>query len=140
MDEIKIGYTQGTFDMFHVGHLNLLKAAKENCDYLIVGVNCDKLVKEYKNKIPLIPLEERMQIINSIKYVDKVICTNTLDKLEIRNDIYFNYLFIGDDWKGSERWNKTEENLKIFGVKTIYLPYTKKISSSILRKRIIECG
>lgn len=138
MNQVKIGYTQGTFDMFHIGHLNLLKAAKQKCDFLIVGVNSDGLVQEYKKKKPLIPLEERMEIINSLKFVDKVIPTFSLDKLLIRKQYYFNYIFIGDDWKGTDRWNKTELELLKQDVKTVYLPYTKEISSTILRKKVIE--
>lgn len=95
-----IGYTQGTYDMFHIGHLNLIKNAKRRCDYLIVGVNTDELVESYKNKRPIVPLEERAEIVRSIKYVDEVIITNTLDKKEIWDKIRFDEIYIGDDWKG----------------------------------------
>ena len=94
-----IGYTQGTYDMFHIGHLNLIKNAKRRCDYLIVGVNTDELVESYKNKRPIVPLEERAEIVRSIKYVDEVIITNTLDKKEIWDKIRFDEIYIGDDWK-----------------------------------------
>ena len=107
-----IGYTQGTFDMFHIGHLNLIKNAKRHCDYLVVGVNSDDLVESYKNKRPIIPLDERVEIMRAIKYVDEVIVTNTLDKKEIWEKVRFNEIYIGDDWKGNERWEKTgKENL-----------------------------
>lgn len=96
-----IGYTQGTYDMFHIGHLNLIKNAKRRCDYLIVGVNTDELVESYKNKRPIVPLEERAEIVRSIKYVDEVIITNTLDKKEIWDKIRFDEIYIGDDWKGN---------------------------------------
>lgn len=129
----KIGYTQGVFDMFHVGHLNIIKHAKEQCETLIVGVNSDRLVKEYKNKTPVISENERLQIVDSIKGVDKAIIVNTLDKRETYETEHFDVIFIGSDWKGNERWNETERQLKEVGVDTIYLPYTKDVSSTNLR-------
>ena len=96
-----IGYTQGTFDMFHVGHLNLLQNAKARCDYLVVGVNSDALVSEYKKKAVIVPLEERVAIVEAIRYVDEVIRTDTLDKTDAWNRVKFQKLFIGDDWKGN---------------------------------------
>lgn len=132
------GFTTGVFDMFHVGHLNLLKNAKDKCDYLIAGVNTDDLVKSYKSKAAIVPLDERMQIVNAIKFVDEVIPIDTLDKIELWEKIQYDILFIGDDWKGTERWIKTEEELKKFGVEVVYLPYTKGVTSSILRDKIIE--
>ena len=131
-----IGYTQGTFDMFHIGHLNLIRNAKQNCDYLIVGVNSDELVKKYKGKETIVSLDERLDIISSIKYVDKVISCDSLDKVEIYKKFNYDILFIGDDWKGSKRWIETEEMLKQFDVKVVYLPYTKNTSSTILRKKL----
>ena len=131
-----IGYTQGTFDMFHIGHLNLIKNAKERCDYLIVGVNTDELVKSYKNKSAVVPLDERMEIISAIKYVDKVVSCSTLDKKEMFNNNHFDLLFIGDDWKGNERWIKTEEEMTQLGVKLVFLPYTKNTNSTLLREKL----
>lgn len=133
-----IGYTQGTFDMFHIGHLNLLKNAKAKCDVLIVGVNSDELVKSYKGKEVIVPLDERMAIVESIKYVDKVIRTDTLDKSDAWHRVGFQKLFIGDDWKGNERWNKTEEEMKSLGAVVEYLPYTKETCSTMLREKLIE--
>lgn len=133
-----IGYTAGTFDMFHVGHLNLLKHAKERCDYLIVGVNSDELVRTYKNKDVVIPLEERMQIVEAIKYVDEVVRMDTLDKLTAWEQNKFDLIFIGDDWKGSERWKKTEEEMAEYGVKVVYLPYTQQTSSTLLREKLLS--
>ena len=98
-----IGYTQGTYDMFHIGHLNLIRNAKRHCDYLIVGVNKDELVESYKNKRPIIPLEERVEIVRAIRYVDEVIATDTLDKTKIWEKVHFDEIYIGDDWKGNER-------------------------------------
>lgn len=134
----KIGYTQGTFDMFHVGHLNLLKHAKELCDILIVGVNSDRLVEEYKHKTPIIHELERKEILQSIRYVDNVVICNTLDKIEMHKWIHFDAIFIGNDWKGNERWTKTEEDLGKIGVHVVYLEYTKGVSSTMLRDSVQE--
>lgn len=132
----KIGYTQGTFDMFHIGHLNLLKQAKEYCDLLIVGVNSDLLVKSYKNKITIINEIDRAEILKSIRYVDNVITTDTLDKRELHNSLHFDAIFIGDDWKGNDRWLKTEIDLSKLGVDVVYLKYTSGVSSTMLRNKI----
>lgn len=133
-----IGFTAGVFDMFHVGHLNLLRNAKMNCDYLIVGVNSDDLVMAYKHKSVIVPLEERMQIVESIRYVDKVIKIDTLDKKEIWKDNPFDVVFIGNDWKGSERWNHTENSMREIGVSVIYLPYTVGTTSTVLREKLCD--
>ncbi len=133
-----IGYTQGTFDTLHFGHINLLEKAKQLCDYLIVGVNSDKLVREYKNKETIIKEKERMKIVSSIRYVDEVVLCDTLDKIVQLKKYQFSLIFIGDDWKGSTRWNNTEEELKKYGVKVIYIPYTKGISSTIVREKLSE--
>lgn len=136
----KIGFTGGVFDMFHIGHLNLIKNAKERCDYLIVGVNTDELVMEYKNKKPVVPLMERIQIIEALKYVDKVVPVTTLDKEVIWKTLLpqFNILFIGSDWKGTERWTVTEKKMLEYGVQTIYLPHTDGTTSTILREKLID--
>ena len=133
-----IGYTQGTFDMFHIGHLNLIKNAKRHCDYLVVGVNSDDLVESYKNKRPIIPLDERVEIMRAIKYVDEVIVTNTLDKKEIWEKVRFNEIYIGDDWKGNERWEKTGKEMEQLGAQLVFLPYTKDTSSTMLREKLKE--
>ena len=140
MKPYKIGYTQGVFDLFHVGHLNLLKKAKEQCDYLIVGVNSDELVKTYKHKTPVIPGDQRRQIVEALKVVDQCILVDTLDKEIIWKEYPFDVIFIGDDWKGNERWKQTEEQLSRHGVKVIYLKYTDGISSSALQQRITDVG
>ena len=124
--------------MFHIGHLNLLKHAKELCDILIVGVNSDVLVEEYKHKQPIIHEEERKEIIQSIRYVDNVVICQTLDKVEMHKWIHFDAIFIGDDWKGNDRWNKTELALAQLGAKVVYLKYTKGVSSTMLRDSIQE--
>lgn len=131
-----IGYTQGTFDMFHIGHLNLLKNAKEKCDYLIVGVNSDELVESYKSKKPIISTSERAAIVEAIKYVDKVVVTTTLDKVEMLNILHFDEIYIGDDWKDNERWIKTGRQMEENGAKLVFLPYTKSTSSTLIREKL----
>ena len=131
-----IGYTQGTFDMFHIGHLNLLRNAKAQCDYLVVGVNSDELVKEYKKMATIVPVRERMEIVGAIRYVDKVIECDTLDKVNTQKKLKFNKLFIGDDWKGTARWMKTEEEMCALGIEVVYLPHTDGICSTILREKL----
>lgn len=132
-----IGFTAGAFDMFHVGHLNLLKNAKARCDYLIVGVNTDNLIASYKNKLSIVPLEERMQIVGAVKYVDEVIPVDTLDKEVIWKKKMFDVVFIGDDWKGSKRWNETEQVMSMHSVEVIYLPYTLGTTSTVLREKLM---
>ena len=136
MKKYKIGYTQGTFDLFHIGHLNLLNHAKQMCDYLIVGVNSDDLVKSYKNKIPVVPQDQRALIVGSIKYVDQVLVAETLDKLKILKENPFDVIVIGSDWKGNKRWKQTTIDLNKFGIDVIYLPHTDGISSTYLLEKI----
>ncbi|QSX09591.1 adenylyltransferase/cytidyltransferase family protein [Alkalibacter rhizosphaerae] len=131
-----VGYTTGVFDLFHIGHLNLIKNAKALCDHLIVGVNTDELVKEYKGKVPVISFEQRLEIIGSIKYVDEAIAQTNLDKLEAWKTLHFDALFQGDDWKGHPRYIKTEADLKTVHSDMIFLPYTKEISTTLLIQKI----
>lgn len=132
---IKVGFTSGVFDMFHIGHLNILRRAKERCDYLVVGVSTDELVQSYKNKTPIIPFNDRKEIVAACRYVDKVIPQQTMDKLDIWNDIHFDVMFHGDEWKGTELYNKYEVEFAKLGTEICYLPHTEGISSSILRER-----
>lgn len=132
MKKYKIGYTTGVFDMFHIGHLNLIKRAKEQCDYLIVGVSTDDLVVSYKNKKPVIPFEERLAIVESIKYVDKVVPQLTMDKMAAWNDLKFDVMFHGSDWKNSKMYNKIIDDFKEVGVDVVFLPHTEGISSTML--------
>ena len=133
MKKYKIGYTQGTYDLFHIGHLNLLENAKKQCDYLIVGVNSDDLVYHYKKKVTASNQNERAKILSYMRMVDKVIITNTLDKEKVYEKIKFDAIFIGDDWKGNDRWKETEQQLSKYGVPVVYLPHTDGISSTMLR-------
>lgn len=137
MKKYKIGYTSGVYDMFHIGHLNLLKRAKEQCEYLIVGVTTDELA-QYKNKTPIIPYEERAQIVESIKYVDKVVPQENMNKLEACKKLHADVIFVGDDWKGTEKWNQIEKDLETIGAEVVYFPYTTGTSSTILREKLLN--
>lgn len=136
MKQYKVGYTTGVFDLFHVGHLNILKQAKEQCEFLVVGVSTDELVMEYKNKQPVIPFTERVEIVAGIKYVDKVVPQISREKFVAWEHILFNVMFVGDDWKGSALFNKTESEFKQVGVDIVYFPYTKGVSSTIVKEKI----
>lgn len=138
MEEKVIGFTAGTFDMFHIGHLNLLRNARSRCDYLIVGVNSDRLVEEYKGKKAVVPLEERMEIIRELRCVNEVIRIDSLNKEISWKQKHYNLLFIGDDWKGNPRWEQTEIQMAKHGVKVIYLPYTDGTTSTLLREKLVE--
>lgn len=135
---MRVGYTTGVFDMFHVGHLRILKQAKEQCDYLIVGVSCDKLVESYKNKLPVIPLADRMDILASIKYVDKVVVQESRDKYTAFKEIGFNVMFVGDDWKGNPLFEEVERKFSLEGVDVVYFPYSKHVSSTRLSQVLQE--
>lgn len=132
LNNVKIGYTQGTFDLFHYGHLNLIEHAKVMCDYLIVGVNGDSLVEEYKHKTPIVCEKERSEIVAALKDVDECRVVTTLDKMDAYSKFHFNTIFIGDDWKGNPRWLQTEKEMKEIGVDLVFLPHTTGISSSAL--------
>ena len=133
MGRYVLGYTQGVFDLFHVGHLSLINRAASMCERLIVGVNSDALVRAYKNKTPVIPEENRAQIVRNLKSVYECKVVTTLDKVELFRELHFDAVFIGDDWKGNPRWIQTEKDLSVFGVDVVYLPHTPNISSSLLR-------
>ena len=131
-----IGYTTGVYDMFHIGHLNVIRRAKEQCDYLIVGVSTDELVEKEKNKKPVIPFNERVSIVEAIRYVDKVVPQISKDKYSAWKEFHFNKMFVGSDWKGTPQWNKFEEQFLPLGVEIVYLPHTDGISSTKLTEVI----
>jgi len=133
----KKGYTTGVFDLFHIGHLNILKKAKSFCDELIVGVTTDELVS-YKFKQNVIPFEERIKIVESIKYVESAIPQSSMDKMAAWKKINFDVMFVGDDWKGTDKWNKYEDEFKKVGVKIIYFSYTKGTSSTLINEILIS--
>jgi len=132
----KIGYTDGVYDLFHVGHLNMIQAAKSNCEHLIVGVHGDDVVEEYKHRRPIINENDRKRIIESIKGVDEAVINRFRDKMKLWELYHFNVIFIGDDWKGTERWNNFERILSEVNVDVIYVPYTKGISTTYIRNQI----
>lgn len=129
----KIGYTTGVFDLFHIGHLNVLRRAKIECDHLIVGVTTDEVSEQHKGKRPIIPFMERMEIVEHIDFVDEVVPQTNMDKFEAWNNLKFDRMFVGDDWKGSQMWNQLEQQFSEVGVEILYFPYTKHTSSSRLR-------
>ena len=133
MKKYKLGYTQGTYDMFHIGHLNLLRNAKAQCERLIVGINTDDLVKQYKQKTPVINERERAEIVRELKCVDDVILCDTLDKTDVCRQLGFDAIFIGDDWRGNARWAQTEKDLASMNAVVVYLKHTEGVSSTLLR-------
>jgi glycerol-3-phosphate cytidylyltransferase len=130
-----IGSSSGVYDLFHIGHLNLLKNAKGLCDKLIVGVTSDELVS-YKNKKAVIPHSERMEIVRNINQVDAVIPQNDMDKFTMWEKLKFDVLFVGDDWFQSEKWEELDKKFKEVGVKIVYFPYTKGVSSTIINETL----
>ena len=137
MKKYKIGYTDGEYDLFHVGHLNLLERAKAQCDYLIVAVTTDELVS-YKNKKAMIPYEDRARIVAALKVVDQVVPQVNMNKMEAWERYHFDAMFVGDDWKGTEKWQRYEEEFRTVGVDIVYFPYTKGISSTIIEGKLEE--
>lgn len=135
MKKYKLGYTTGVYDMFHIGHLNILRRAKELCECLVVGVSTDELVQSYKNKTPIIPFEQRMAIVGAIRYVDKVVPQTTMDKIEAWEQLHFDAMFHGNEWKGTDLYNDYVKRFKEIGVDVVFLPHTDGISSTILREK-----
>lgn len=135
-----IGYTTGVFDLFHIGHLNILRGAKALCDRLIVGVSTDELVFQYKKKLPVIPFEERIKIVRSIGYVDCVIRREIRDKYEEWKRLKFDVIFVGDDWHQDKKWKKWEAKLLKLGVRIVYLPHTPDQSTTKIIKALKERG
>lgn len=138
MKKYRVGYTTGVFDMFHIGHLNIIQKSKELCDFLIVGVTTDELVA-YKNTKTIIPFEDRCRIVENIKGVDKVVAQVNMDKIAAWEKLDFDVCFVGSDWKGTKKWKKIEIDFKEVGVDVVYFEYTKSISSTKLRE-ILEKG
>lgn len=131
-----IGYTTGVYDMFHIGHLNILKNAKAQCDYLIVGVSTDELVIKEKNKNPVIPFEQRKAIVEAIKYVDLVVPQTDKNKMKAWQKHHYSKMFVGSDWQGTEVWKQFEKEFALINVEIIYLPHTDGISSTLLAQAL----
>lgn len=138
MKKYHVGYTTGVFDLFHVGHLNVLRQAKDLCDYLIVGVSTDENVRNYKHKTPIIPYEQRAAIVSAIKYVDQVVPQENMDKFSAWQKYHFDVLFHGDDWKGSSMYSELEIKLKSVGVDVVYLQHTQGISSTLITQKLLK--
>lgn len=130
-----IGYTTGVFDLFHVGHVNILRNAKSMCDRLIVGVTVDELVS-YKDKKSVIPFIERIEIVRACKYVDLAVPQQSMDKLDALDRYRFNIMFVGDDWYKTDKWEEFDQEFKTLGVKIIYFPYTKSTSSTLINETL----
>jgi glycerol-3-phosphate cytidylyltransferase len=133
---IRIGYAPGAYDLFHIGHLNLLRRAKEHCEYLIASVVADEVLIRHKGVTPVIPLAERVEIVRNVRFVDAAIPALTNDKVEVWNDLRFNVLFKGNDWQGTEKGNKLKRDFAAVGVEIVYFPYTLSTSSSALRRAL----
>lgn len=134
--KFKIGYTTGVYDMFHIGHLNILRRAKEQCDYLIVGVTTDELCYSRKQKYPIINQEDRRAIVEAIRYVDKVVYQSDMEKVRPVKELSADAVFVGSDWKGTDAWNQYEKDFAAVGCTVVYLDHTDGISSSILREKL----
>lgn len=130
-----IGYTTGVYDLFHIGHLNLFKNAKGMCDKLIVGVTVDELV-QYKGKSAMIPFEDRIELVRSCKYVDVAVPQYDMDKLSACRKLGASILFVGDDWYGTEKWIQYEKEFKEYGIRIVYFPYTKGVSSTKINEAL----
>lgn len=136
-EKLMVGYTTGVYDLFHIGHLNLLKNAKGLCDKLIVGVTTDDLVS-YKNKKAVIPFHERLEIVRNIKFVDAVVPQESMDKFAMWEKLKFDVMFVGDDWFNTPEWEKLDEKFREVGVKIIYFPYTKGTSSTLINETLVN--
>ncbi|MFF7232415.1 adenylyltransferase/cytidyltransferase family protein [Streptomyces sioyaensis] len=130
----RVGYAPGVYDLFHVGHLNILRHAKSQCDYLVAGVVSDEMAAQAKGKEPVIPLTERLEIVRSVRFVDAAFVETVPDKLETWQQVRFDVIFKGDDWRGTAKGDKLERDFATVGVDVIYFPYTVHTSSSLLRK------
>ena len=137
---LRIGYAPGAFDLFHVGHLNILKHAKSHCDYLIAGVVSDEMLELVRGRAAVVPLAERIEIVRNIGYVDMAFAETVPDKLQVWEQLHFNLFFKGDDWKGTPEGLRLEEAFAKVGVEVVYFPYTVHTSSSALRAALELIG
>ena len=140
MENKKVGYIVGAFDLFHVGHVNILRNAKSMCDYLIVGLSTDEWVKNYKNQTVIIPFGQRKEMLMSCKFVDSVVSQEDFDDFKMWEKLNFDIIFVGDDWKESERFKELEKKFKAVNVKIVYFPYTKDVSTTTIKEKIKKEG
>jgi len=131
---VRIGYAPGAYDLFHVGHLNILRQAKSRCDFLVAGVVSDDMCFRTKGRYPVIPLPERLEIVRNISFVDDAYEERTTEKLDSWRDVGFTHIFKGDDWRGTPKGHKLEADFASVGVEVVYFPYTAHTSSSMLRR------
>ena len=134
MEARRVGYAPGVYDLFHIGHLNLLRNARDLCSHLIAGVVTDEMARRAKGDLPVVPFDERLEIVSSIRYVDEAVGEDVPHKLEMWERLRFDVIIKGDDWKGTDRGDKLEEDFAAVGVKVAYVPYTKRTSSTLLRQ------
>lgn len=134
--DARVGYAPGVFDLFHIGHLNLLRAAKEHCDHLIAGVVSDEMAHRSKGSTPVVPTAERLAIVEAIRYVDEAVVEDVPYKLDMWKRLHFDVLVKGDDWKGTDRGEKLESDFAGVGVEVVYVSYTDRTSSTILRRAL----
>jgi glycerol-3-phosphate cytidylyltransferase len=135
-----VGYAPGAYDLFHVGHLNILRTAKQHCDHLIAGVVSDEMLELTKGRRPIVPLAERMEIVSHISFVDEVVAEVVRDKVETWRSVPFDVIFKGDDWRGTPKGDKLERDFEAVGVRVVYFPYTRHTSSTLLRQALAELG
>ena len=128
----RIGFAPGVYDLFHVGHLNILRQAREHCDRLVAGVTTDALTTRLKGKVPVVPLAERLEIVRSVRYVDEAVVEAEVDKLNTWKRVGFHVIFKGDDWRGTPKWEEFERRFAEVGVEVVYFPYTAHTSSTLL--------
>jgi glycerol-3-phosphate cytidylyltransferase len=133
-----VGYAPGAYDMFHVGHLRILRRARLACDYLIAGVVTDEVLEQAKGKRPVVPLEERLEIVRAVSFVDAAVVDTSNDKLVMWRELHFDVLFKGDDWKGTPKGERLETALAGVGARVVYFPYTAHTSSTLLRQQLIS--
>ncbi|MFI9151008.1 adenylyltransferase/cytidyltransferase family protein [Streptomyces sp. NPDC053367] len=131
-----LGYAPGVFDLFHVGHLNILRQAREHCDRLIAGVCSDELVMRLRNRPPVVPLAERLEILRSIRYIDEVFVATVEDKVDVWKEVGFDVIFKGDDWLGTQLWDDLAARFEEVGVKVVFFPYTVHTSSTLIRRAL----
>ncbi|WP_431278377.1 adenylyltransferase/cytidyltransferase family protein [Leifsonia poae] len=132
----RVGYAAGAFDLFHIGHLNILKHAKSECDYLIAGVVSDEMLRLTKGIDPVVPLAERLEIVSSNRFVDQAVAETVPDKLDMWRELRFDVFFKGDDWRGTEKGLRLEREFAAVGVEVVYFPYTMSTSSTVLRRAL----
>ena len=133
-----LGYTSGVFDLFHIGHVNILRNARSMCDRLVVAVTTDELLLKHKGKRPVIPFTERCEVVRAIKYADVVIAQETMDKFAVWEKIKFDIMFVGDDWFRTDKWQSLEEKFRQVGVRIVYFPYTRGTSSTLINEILIK--